>query len=151
MDLLSSNRDLAALSILSTTWRDRDPPGIADDLATALASIVNPEFIATTSLGDGREGYRSGLDAVCSLGLQQCDRRGPCPSARSTGGFLRALSPREHEVLAGLLAGLHNKTIAYDLNISVRTVEVHRARLMERLRVQTFAEVIRLGVLASLR
>jgi two-component system response regulator FixJ len=64
---------------------------------------------------------------------------------------IAALSPREHEVLAGLLAGLPNKTIGYDLNISVRTVEVHRARLMERLGVQTFAEVIRLGVLASLR
>ena len=64
---------------------------------------------------------------------------------------IAALSPREHEVLAGLLAGRPNKTIAYDLNISVRTVEVHRARLMDRLGVQTFAEVIRLGVLASLR
>jgi two-component system response regulator FixJ len=61
------------------------------------------------------------------------------------------LSPREHEVLAGHLAGRSNKTIAYDLNISVRMVEVYRARLMERLGVQTFAEVIRVGVLASLR
>ena len=60
---------------------------------------------------------------------------------------IAALSPREHDVLAGLLAGRPNKTIAYDLNISVRTVEVHRARLG----VQTFAEAIRLGVLASLR
>ena len=42
---------------------------------------------------------------------------------------IAALSPREHDVLAGLLAGRPNKTIAYDLNISVRTVEVHRARL----------------------
>ena len=41
-----------------------------------------------------------------------------------------ALSPREHEVLAGLLTGLPNKTIGYDLNISVRTVEVHPARLI---------------------
>jgi PAS domain S-box-containing protein len=57
-ELPSSNRDLAALLMLSTTWYDRDPPGIADDLATALASIVNAEFIATTSLGGGREGYR---------------------------------------------------------------------------------------------
>jgi len=64
---------------------------------------------------------------------------------------IASLSPREHEVLAGLLAGLSNKTIAFDLNISARTVEVHRARLMDRLGVQTFAEVIRLGVLASLR
>ena len=57
-ELPSSNRDVAALSMLSTTWCNRDPPGIAGDLATALASIVNAEFIATTSLGDGREGYR---------------------------------------------------------------------------------------------
>jgi two-component system, LuxR family, response regulator FixJ len=64
---------------------------------------------------------------------------------------IAALSPREHEVLAGLLSGRPNKAIAYDLNISVRTVEVHRARLMERLGLHTFAEVIRLGVLASLR
>ena len=63
---------------------------------------------------------------------------------------IAALSPREHEVLAGLLAGRPNKTIAYDLNISVRTAEVHRARLGAA-GVQTFAEVIRLGVLASLR
>ena len=58
VELLSSNRDLAALSMLSATWRDRDLPSIADNLATVLAPIVNPEFIATTSLGGGREGYR---------------------------------------------------------------------------------------------
>jgi two-component system, LuxR family, response regulator FixJ len=62
-----------------------------------------------------------------------------------------ALSPREHGVLAGLLTGLPNKTIGYDLNFCVRTVEVHPARLMERLGAQTVAEVIRLRVLAGLR
>jgi DNA-binding CsgD family transcriptional regulator len=51
---------------------------------------------------------------------------------------IAALSPREHEVLAGLLPSLTNKTIAYDLKISVRTVEVHPARLMERLGVPSF-------------
>jgi two-component system, LuxR family, response regulator FixJ len=60
------------------------------------------------------------------------------------------LSTREREVLDGLLAGRPNKLIAYDLGISVRTVEVHRARMMERLGVRQFSEVIRLGVLASL-
>ena len=50
----------------------------------------------------------------------------------------------------GLLAGRPNKLIAYDLGISVRTVEVHRARMMERLGLRQLAEVIRLGVLAML-
>ncbi len=61
------------------------------------------------------------------------------------------LSPREREVLDGLLAGRPNKLIAYDLGISVRTVEVHRARMMERLRMRQLAEVIRLGVMARLK
>src|ERR1700730_4417296 len=43
------------------------------------------------------------------------------------------LRPREKEVLYGLMAGRPNKLIAYQLGISVRTVEVHRARMMERL------------------
>jgi two-component system response regulator FixJ len=60
------------------------------------------------------------------------------------------LSPREREVLDGLLAGRPNKLIAYDLGISVRTVEVHRARMMERLGIRQLAEVIRLGVMARL-
>jgi two-component system response regulator FixJ len=60
------------------------------------------------------------------------------------------LSARERDVLDGLLAGRSNKLIAYDLGISVRTVEVHRARMMERLGLRQLAEVIRLGVMARL-
>jgi two-component system response regulator FixJ len=61
-----------------------------------------------------------------------------------------ALSPREREVLDALVAGRPNKVIAYDLHISVRTVEVHRARMMERLGVRQLAEAIRLAVMARL-
>ena len=60
------------------------------------------------------------------------------------------LSARERDVLDGLLAGRQNKLIAYDLGISVRTVEVHRARMMERLGLRQLTEVIRLGVMARL-
>jgi two-component system response regulator FixJ len=63
---------------------------------------------------------------------------------------IATLSPREREVLDGLLAGQPNKLIAYRLGISVRTVEVHRARMMERLGMRQLAEVIRLGVIARL-
>ena len=63
---------------------------------------------------------------------------------------LAILSPREREVLDGLLAGQPNKLIAYQLGISVRTVEVHRARMMERLGMRQLAEALRLGVMAGL-
>src|SRR3984885_4130851 len=60
------------------------------------------------------------------------------------------LSPREREVLDALVAGASNKAIAFDLGLSVRTVEVHRARMMERLGTRQLAEAIRLAVMATL-
>jgi two-component system response regulator FixJ len=61
-----------------------------------------------------------------------------------------ALSPREREVLDALTAGNPNKTIARDLGISVRTVEVHRARMLERLGTHHLAVAVRLAVMAGL-
>jgi two-component system response regulator FixJ len=66
-------------------------------------------------------------------------------------GLVATLSPRECQVLISLLTGNPNKVIAHDLAISVRTVEVHRARMLERLGVRTLAAAVRLGVLAGLR
>ncbi|HJU15456.1 MAG TPA: LuxR C-terminal-related transcriptional regulator, partial [Stellaceae bacterium] len=60
------------------------------------------------------------------------------------------LSPREREVLAGLLAGLPNKAIAYDLAISPRTVEIHRARVMHKMQAKSLSELVRLALAAGL-
>jgi two-component system response regulator FixJ len=60
------------------------------------------------------------------------------------------LSPRERQVLEAIAVGRPNKLIAYDLGISVRTVEVHRAHLMDRLAVRNIAEAIRIAVMAAL-
>jgi two-component system response regulator FixJ len=70
--------------------------------------------------------------------------------ALEAAGRLAALSRREREVLDALIAGHANKMIAYDLGISVRTVEVHRARMMDRLGVRQLAEAIRLAVMARM-
>jgi two-component system response regulator FixJ len=63
---------------------------------------------------------------------------------------IAALTSREREVLAGLACGYPNKTIAYDLGISPRTVEVHRANLMTKLRVGNFADALRIAFAAGL-
>lgn len=61
---------------------------------------------------------------------------------------LEALTPRERDVLDGLAQGLPNKTIAYDLGISPRTVEIHRANLMTKLGVRSLSEALRLAFAA---
>ena len=63
---------------------------------------------------------------------------------------LAALTPREREVLDGLAQGLPNKTIAYDLGISPRTVEVHRANLMAKLDVRSLSDALRLAFAAGM-
>lgn len=62
---------------------------------------------------------------------------------------LQALTPREREVLEGLVDGLPNKTIAYDLGISPRTVEIHRANVMTKLRVRSLSEALRIAFAAQ--
>ena len=62
---------------------------------------------------------------------------------------LHALTPRERDVLDGLAEGLPNKAIAYDLGISPRTVEVHRANLMSKLQVRSLSEALRLAFAAK--
>ena len=62
---------------------------------------------------------------------------------------LQALTPREREVIDGLAKGLPNKTIAYDLGISSRTVEIHRANLMTKLGVRSLSEALRIAFAAE--
>ena len=62
---------------------------------------------------------------------------------------LNALTPREREVLDGLAQGLPNKSIAYDLGISPRTVEIHRANLMSKLSVRSLSEALRIAFAAA--
>jgi len=62
---------------------------------------------------------------------------------------LAALTPRERDVLDGLVAGLPNKTIAFDLEISSRTVEVHRANLMSKLGVRSLSQMLRIAFAAE--
>jgi len=57
------------------------------------------------------------------------------------------LTPRETEVMSAVAKGHANKVIAMDLELSQRTVEIHRARVMEKMRVRSLAELVKLAVL----
>lgn len=63
---------------------------------------------------------------------------------------LADLSPRERDVLQGLVAGKINKVIAHDLSISPRTVEVYRANLMAKTGARSMSELMRLALAAGL-
>lgn len=56
---------------------------------------------------------------------------------------LATLTPREKDVLEGIIAGRPNKLIAEDLGISMKTVEQHRARIMEKMHAASLAELVR--------
>jgi len=60
------------------------------------------------------------------------------------------LSPRQREVLSGMLGGEPNKMMAWKLGLSIRTVEAHRAQMMARLQVRSIAEVIQIGLASGL-
>jgi FixJ family two-component response regulator len=59
---------------------------------------------------------------------------------------LARLTPREREVLDGVVEGRLNKQIAADLGVAEKTVKVHRARVMQKLEVRTIADLVRLVV-----
>jgi two-component system response regulator FixJ len=62
---------------------------------------------------------------------------------------LASLSTRERQVLDGLVAGRANKVIAYDLEISPRTVEVYRANVMTKMKARSLSELVRMTILAG--
>ncbi len=82
-----------------------------------------------------------------ALELDSCEHREKMRRA-DIEGRLADLTPRERQVMEGLLEGKLSKVIAGDLDISVRTVEIHRARVLDKLEARNSSELVRL-VLSS--
>lgn len=96
-----------------------------DDLLTAVREVA---------------GGRSYVDPALGARLAAAD------AAASAAAEADPLSAREHEVLRMLALGYTNQEIAKTLFISVRTAETHRARIMQKLRLQTRAELVRYAI-----
>ena len=75
---------------------------------------------------------------------------GDSSSKKEAEARLAELSPRERDVLQGLVAGKINKVIAHDLSISPRTVEVYRANLMAKTGARSMSELMRIALAAGL-
>lgn len=84
-------------------------------------------------------------EIVVERNTADADRALSDEAARRIAG----LTGREREVFDLLVAGHPNKVIAHQLDISPRTVEVHRARVMEKMRARSLSELVRLGLKAG--
>ena len=89
---------------------------------------------------------RAAIDTAFALERQRVQAS---EMRRSDAARLARLTSREREVLEHSVKGLHAKEIAQLLGISPRTVEVHRARVMEKLEVRNIAELVRFAVAAE--
>lgn len=94
----------------------------------------------------GEELLLSSLERAFALLREKGDRVNAKRRAKERVG---RLSPREYQVLGGLVSGRSNKLIARDLDLSLRTVEMHRASMMGRLEVSSLAEALTLAAQAE--
>jgi two-component system response regulator FixJ len=139
VDLLNRLRELGALMpAIVITGHGDVPMAVAAMKAGALDFIEKPfedeiliEAIkrAAERIGDTRE------------------KQGDTTAIRSR---LAQLTEREMQVLSAVVAGLPNKTIAYDLDISPRTVEVHRASVMTKMQARSLPELVRMSLAIDL-
>ena len=107
-------------------------------MKAGAVDFIEKPFEKETLLDSLEEGYRRLTRREATD-----DRR------RDASVRLQALTGRERDVLEGLAQGLPNKTIAYDLGISPRTVEIHRANLMTKLGVRSLSEALRIAFAAA--
>jgi len=87
------------------------------------------------------EAVRKGLDTIVTSGLAQPDH--------GVKDRLASLTGRERDVLRQLVIGHPNKIIAFNLGISPRTVEIHRANVMKKMEAESLSHLVRLTIAAG--
>ena len=90
------------------------------------------------------------LQSIKQALLLRKENRGQASLAETAAARIKLLSERERQVLECLVAGRANKVIAYELDISPRTVEIHRAHVMEKMQAKSLSEVVRMALAAGI-
>lgn len=96
--------------------------------------------------------YQDDTILGCIERARDLDRSARAREASTTDAAARIalLTAREREVLDHLIIGRPNKVIAHELGISARTVEVHRARVMEKMRADSLSHLVRMALAAGI-
>jgi PAS domain S-box-containing protein len=139
---LSIPRELTARSIALPTVA-LDDPGAGADAAVAAMKAGAIDFIL---IGD-----ETALRDKLSMVLAECHAKiRPTTRDEEAGAQIARLTPREREVLVGLVNGGTNKIIAQTLGISPRTVELHRAQVMHKLDAGSVTELGQIALAAGI-
>jgi len=128
------SRRKASLPVIIMTGHGDVPLAVRAMKAGAIDFLekpVNEDLLA--------ESIKRALDAAQTTASASAE-------AHEAEARIAALTERERQVMDLMAAGRPNKIIAYELDISPRTVEIHRARVMEKMRVKSLAELVRLVV-----
>ena len=120
----------------------------------APTSVANLMQTPPNKLGDHTSSYSPNSSAAKTHSASYHPPHDGAAEARVAGSRAQAqvdgLSPREREVLACLVKGMANKVVAHELGISPRTVEVHRANLMDKLGARSLPDLVRIGLAAGM-
>jgi two-component system response regulator FixJ len=114
-----------------------DVPLAVEAMKAGVVDFIEKPYDEETMLGAIRRALAR-ADQIGALAAERADVR------KRLGG----LSARERQVLEGLVAGKSNKVIAYDLDISPRTVEIYRAKLMTKTSARSLSELVRIYLAA---
>jgi DNA-binding CsgD family transcriptional regulator len=163
LGLVNATKRILRPTELGTSEQTITDPSGGDQLWIVSAPIGSDGTLVAGSL---RPGFPSNKDRLLvasaaseitiALNLLQSSSSQSVPTDRSKEvadavARVKELSPRGRQILEALTSGHANKVIAYDLGISERTVEVHRARMMKQLGVHHLSEAIRIALLAGWR
>jgi two-component system, LuxR family, response regulator FixJ len=115
-----------------------DVPLAVQAMKAGAVDFVEKPFQEATMVSAIRRAFDLGIEAARTEAVDA-----------EIGQRLRSLTAREREVLDALVAGNPNKIIAYDLSISPRTVEIHRARVMDKMQARTLSDLVRMALSAG--